>query len=140
MLQLYSDHCPSKIFLSAYHKTFKNILLSKRRLIFLRHFSIWICNEMFLLNYGLKSNLDMILAGELQFYQLQKSWLYKTNWGSDGIRTHATQILIGRCYKLSFKATRYDWGKFRRFIFFLEKTYAFCNEINQIEPWQTQVS
>ena len=27
---------------------------------------------------------------------------------------------------------------FRRFIFFLEKTYAFCNEINQIEPWQTR--
>ena len=32
-------------FLSAYNKTFRNILLSKRRLILLRDFSIWICDE-----------------------------------------------------------------------------------------------
>ena len=73
LLQLYSGHCPSNVFLSAYNKTFTNILLSKRRLILLCDFSIWI--NKFLLTCGLKSNKDMILAGKLQFYQLQKSWL-----------------------------------------------------------------
>ena len=28
----------------------------------------------------------------------------------------------------------------RGFTFFVEETYALCNEITQIEPWQTQVS
>ena len=35
-----------KFFLSAYNETFRNILLSKRRLILLRDFSICICDEM----------------------------------------------------------------------------------------------
>ena len=77
----------------------------------------------------------MILAGELQFYQLQKSWLKQKIQARTGF-----EILIGRCYKLSYKAPRYEWGKFWKIHLFLEKTYAFCNGINQIEPWQTQVS
>ena len=72
----------------------------------------------------------MILAGELQFYQLQKSWLKQKIQARMGF-----EMLIGRCYKLSYKATRYEWGKFWKIHLFLEKTYAFCNGINQIEPW-----
>ena len=77
----------------------------------------------------------MILAGELQFHQLQKSWLKQKIQARTGL-----EILIGRCYKLSYKATRYEWGKFWKIHLFLEKTYALCKEVNQIAPWQTQVS
>ena len=77
----------------------------------------------------------MILAGELQFYQLQKSWLKQKIQARTGF-----EILTGWCCKLSFKATRYEWGKFWKIHLFLVKTYAFCKEVNQIEPWQTQVS
>ena len=83
----------------------------------------------------------MILAGELKFYQLQEKLTVKnklrlgrdsnpyhpdTNWAMLQTELQSHTLWLRKILEDSS--------------FFLEKTYAFCNEINQIEPWQTQVS
>ena len=57
----------------------------------MRKFKLCICKKInFFGAADVKLKKDMILAGKLQFYQLQKRKT-KKNWGSDGIWTQASQ-------------------------------------------------
>ena len=81
----------------------------------------------------------MILAGELQFYQLHEKLTVKNKLRL-GREPMPPRYYLGDATNWASKPHVMSEENFGRFIFFLEKTYAFCNEINQIEPWQTQVS
>ena len=81
----------------------------------------------------------MILAGELQFYQLEKSWLKKIQpWM--GFEPMPPRYSLGAATNWARKPYVGSEENLRGFISFVEKTYALWNEINQIEPWWTQVS
>ena len=86
-----------KCFLSVYDKTFATILLSKTK-VHLNDFSMWICNEIyfkFILTCGIKSNNDP--SGWVAILPIGEKLTEKDS-ALDGIRTHASQILTGRCY------------------------------------------
>ena len=65
-------------------QSFTNSILSKQRFSSLRKFKLCICKKKKIGAADVKLKKDMILAGELQFYQLQKR-KNKKNSGSDGI-------------------------------------------------------
>ena len=69
----------------------ENSILSKQRFSSMRKFKLCICKKInFFGAADVKLKKDMILAGKLQFYQLQKRKT-KKNSGSDGIWTQASQ-------------------------------------------------
>ena len=66
-------------------QSFTNSILSKQRFSSLRKFKLCICKKInFFGAADVKLKKDMILAGKLQFYQLQKRKT-KKNSGSDGV-------------------------------------------------------
>ena len=72
-------------------ESFTKSILSKQRFSSLRKFKLCICKKInFFGAADVKLKKDMILAGKLQFYQLQKRKT-KKNSGSDGIWTQASQ-------------------------------------------------
>ena len=81
----------------------------------------------------------MILAGELQFYQLEKSWLKKIQLWM-GFEPMPPSYSLGAATNWAKKPHAGSEENLRGFTFFVEETYGLCNEIIQIEPWQTQVS
>ena len=81
----------------------------------------------------------MILAGELQFYQLEKSWLKKIQLWM-GFQPMPPKYSLGAATNWARKPHAGSEENFRGFTFFREETYALCYEITQREPRQTQES
>ena len=81
----------------------------------------------------------MILAGELQFYYLEKSWLKKIQLWM-GFEPMPPRYWLGAASNWARKPHAWSEENLRGFISFVEETYALCSEINQRAPWQTQVS
>ena len=79
----------------------------------------------------------MILADELQFYQLEKSWLKKIQLWM-GFEPMNPRYSLGAATNWAKKPHAESEENLRGFTFFVEETYALCNEITQIEPWQSR--
>ena len=71
----------------------------------------------------------MILAGEFKFYQLEKSDLKKFSFGWDSITVMPPRYALGAATNWVRKPHAGGEENLRGFTFFVEETYALCNEI-----------